>query len=99
MSDDTKPKPLTHAQQKLVDASVLISGEGTEPKDAAFIARELVQASLPHKNLGNVPAWQRSNGNTTLVIQPGWNSDENKSYGYPYGSIPRLLTYSRSNQS
>jgi len=84
MSDDTKPKPLTRAQRKLVDASMLIFGEGATKKDAALMARELVQASLPHKNPGAVAVWQRSNGNTTLVIQPGWNSDENKSYGYPY---------------
>jgi hypothetical protein len=46
MTDDTKPKPLTRAQRKLVDASVLIFGESATMKDAAFMARELVQAIL-----------------------------------------------------
>ena len=84
-------EPLTLAQKKLVDASVLIFGETAEPKDAAFIARELVQASLPHSNPGNVPLWKRTNGSVTLAIQPGMNIRTGKSYGYPYGSIPRLV--------
>jgi hypothetical protein len=93
MTDDTKPKPLTRAQRKLVDASVLIFGEAATRKDAAFVARELVQASLPHKNPGDIPAWQRTNGNTTLVVQPGWNHEAAKSSGFPYGTIPRLLLF------
>jgi hypothetical protein len=48
---------------------------------------------LPHKNPGDVPAWTRSNGNATLVIQPGWNAEKGKSVGYPYGTIPRLLLF------
>jgi hypothetical protein len=84
---------LTRAQNKLLDASVAIFAEPATTKDAAFMARELVQVSLPHSNPGNVPAWQRRNGNTTLVIQPGWNADKGKSYGYPYGTIPRLLLF------
>jgi hypothetical protein len=93
MSDDAKPKPLTRAQRKLVDASVLIFGEGATKNDAAFVARELVQASLPHKNPGNIPLWKRTNGSTTLAIQPGMNIETGESYGYPYGTIPRLLTF------
>ena len=93
MPDNNKHKLLTRAQSKLIDASVLIFGEQATKKDAAFIARELVQVSLPHSNPGNVPAWQRRNGNTTLVIQSGWNADKGESYGYPYGTIPRLLLF------
>ena len=93
MPDKNKHKLLTRARSKLIDASVLIFGEQATKKDAAFIARELVQVSLPHSNPGNVPAWQRRNGNTTLVIQSGWNADKGESYGYPYGTIPRLLLF------
>jgi len=93
MTDDAKPKPLTRAQRKLVDASVLIFGEGATKKDAAFMARELVQATLPHKNPGNIPLWKRTNGSATLAIQPGMNVETGKSYGYPYGTIPRLLLF------
>src|SRR5947208_13422514 len=63
MADETDYKPLTRAQSKLLDAGDLIYGEPATTKDAAFIARELVQATLPHKNPGNVEAWQRTNGN------------------------------------
>jgi hypothetical protein len=93
MPDDNKHKLLTRARSKLIDASVLIFGEQATKKDAAFIARELVQVSLPHSNPGNVPAWQRRNGNIALVIQPGWNADKGRSYGCPYGTIPRLLLF------
>jgi hypothetical protein len=93
MTEGTKYKSLTRAQSKLIDASILIFGEPATTKDAAFIARELVQATLPHKNPGDVPLWKRTNGNLTLAIQPGMNIKTGKSYGYPYGSIPRLLLF------
>lgn len=86
-------KPLTRAHRQLIDASVLVFGEAATKKDAAFIARELVQASLPHKNPGDVPLWKRSNGNATLAIQPGMNITTGQSYGCPYGIIPRLLLF------
>jgi hypothetical protein len=92
MTDDTKYKPLTHAQSKLIDASVAIFGEQATKKDAAFIARQLIQATLPHKNPSNVPTWIRKNGNLTLIVQQGYDK-EGKPYGYPYGTIPRLLLY------
>jgi replication initiator protein len=93
MPDDNKHRLLTRAQSKLIDASVLIFGEPATKKEAAFIARELVQATLPHKNPGDIPLWKRTNGNLTLAIQPGMNIKTGKSYGYPYGSIPRLLLF------
>jgi hypothetical protein len=86
-------KPLTRAQNKLLDASVAIFAEPATTKDAAFMARELVQTSLPHKNPGNIPAWTRTNGNLTFAIQAGYNIEKKESYGYPYGIIPRLLLF------
>jgi hypothetical protein len=83
--------PLAH--RKLLDASALIFGEQASLKDAAFIARQLVQATLPHRNPGNVPVWVRRNGNLTLAIKPDVNTETGKSYGYPYGTIPRLLLF------
>ena len=53
--------------------------------------RQLVQATLPHSDPGDVPLWTRRNGNLTLGIQPGVDFKTGKSYGIPYGSIPRLL--------
>ena len=84
---------LTEAQHRLADSSVGIFGETPTARDAAFIARELVLASLPHSNPGDRPLWTRRNGNVTLAIQPGINIQTGKSYGYPYGIIPRLLLF------
>ncbi len=61
--------------------------------ESAFMARQLVQATLPHKNPGNVPAWSRTNGGLTLTIRPGWDEKKKEVIGYPYGTIPRLLLF------
>lgn len=83
--------PTAH-QEKLLDASTAIRLD-PDKTEAAFIARQLVQATLPHKDPGNVPGWSRTNGNLTLGIQPGYDHRQNKSIGYPYGTIPRLLLF------
>lgn len=85
-------KQLSRVQHRLLDVAVQVRDYGYEP-EKAFISREMVQATLPHKNPGNVPAWTRRNGNYALTMQPGWDSWEKKSYGYPYGTIPRLLIF------
>jgi hypothetical protein len=61
--------------------------------ESAFMARQLVQATLPHKNPGNVQAWSRKNGDLTMTIRPGWDEKKEKLIGYPYGTIPRLLLF------
>jgi hypothetical protein len=48
---------------------------------------------LPHKNPGPVLLWKRTNGNLTLAIQPGIDIQSGQSYGYPYGTVPRLLLF------
>ena len=84
---------LTAAQRKLLEFSAKIFDDPATAKDTAYMPRELIQVTLPHKNPGDVPAWQRTNGNLTLAIQPGWNTTKFASYGYPYGSIPRLILF------
>ena len=84
---------LTRQQKQIIEAGESIALEAPSQEDRAFMARQLVQATLPHKNPGDVRVWTRTNGNLTLVIQPGWNSKANKSFGYPYGTIPRLLLF------
>jgi hypothetical protein len=87
------PRALTRAQRQLIESSTLILGAAADAKDAAYVARELVQASLPHSNPGDVPLWTRRNGDVALAIQPGMNIRTGKSYGYPFGTIPRLLLF------
>lgn len=89
----SRKRALTEAQQKLIDTSVSLFDESPSARDAAFIARELVLASLPHSNPGDRALWTRRNGHVTLAIQPGVNIQTGKSYGYPYGIIPRLLLF------
>ena len=65
--------------------------------DKAFLARNLVQVTLPHSNPGDVPVWGRTNGNLTLTIKPDWSIDpctgKPVCIGLPYGTIPRLLLF------
>jgi hypothetical protein len=83
-------KPITRHHLKLLDAAEAIRLD-PDKTEAAFMARQLVQATLPHKNPGNVPLWTRRNGNLTLTIQPG--QENGALLGYPYGTIPRLLLF------
>lgn len=99
-TDDRKPEralkalpTLTPSQRKLCDVAALIVDEPSKSKDAAFMARQLVQVTLPHKNPGNVPFWSRRSGNAYLGLQPGYNHQTCECYGYPYGTIPRLLLF------
>lgn len=79
-------------QTKIVDAGVSIALDRPTDQDKAFLARQLVQTTLPHADPGNVPVWSRSNGNLTLTIQQGYRDDQTP-IGHPYGVIPRLLLY------
>ena len=58
-----------------------------------FMARPMVQVTLPHRDPGNVPSFARSAGDFRLIIQPliDEKNGEAINYGIPYGSIPRLV--------
>jgi hypothetical protein len=78
---------------KLAAAAVEIHQEPPEPEELAYMARELVQCTLPHSDPGPVPFWTRTNGNLTLAIVSGVDPRGPRLVGYPYGSIPRLLIF------
>jgi Plasmid encoded RepA protein len=61
--------------------------------DRAFMAQQLVLCTLPHSDPGDVPRWIRRTNSAAIVMQPGWNAKADKSYGYPYGTAPRLLLF------
>lgn len=82
----------SHALTKLLDAATAIRND-PDQVEAAFMARQLVQCTLPHANPGNIPLWKRSNGNLVLGIQQGYDLKSGQALGYPYGSIPRLLLF------
>ena len=87
-----RPPPITPAHRKLLVTAEAVRLD-PDKTEAAFMARQLVQATLPHKNPGDVPLWKRTNGNLTLGIQAGMDIITGKSYGYPYGTVPRLLLF------
>ncbi len=86
-----KPKLPSTADQLLLDAAVEIK-QNPDATETAFMARQLVQCTLPHSDPGDIPIWTRTNGNLTLVIQPHIDRQTRKAM-YPYGSIPRLFLF------
>src|SRR5690606_32432665 len=80
--------------QRFVDAAGEIALNPDAPEnEKAFLTRQLVQVTLPHSSPGHVPIWKRTNGNLTLSIRSGWNHEKDKPFGYPFGTIPRLLLF------
>ena len=92
-SSDEPPakKPPSKRQQRQAVEAAHIYATPPTPTDVVYMARELILCTLPHSDPGDVPAWSRKNGNLSLGIQPGFNHKTGKSYGIPYGIIPRLL--------
>jgi hypothetical protein len=78
--------------ERIVHAAAEIAMDGPTAADKAFLARQLVQTTLPHTDPGEVPVWSRSNGNVTLLVQQGYKAN-GEGVGHPYGTIPRLLMY------
>jgi hypothetical protein len=85
-------KALTKAQRFIIDAGADIHLDRATVEDAAYLARQFVQATLPHSD-PKADTWGRQNGNFTLGIQAGFNIKTKQSYGLPYGIIPRLLLF------
>ena len=85
-------KTPTRQEERLIRAAVEIAGDAPADQDKAFLARQLVQTTLPHADPGDVPVWSRKNGNITLTIQQGYKAG-GEAVGHPYGTIPRLLLY------
>lgn len=88
----------TRHQLRIIDAAVQIGQQLPQEQEKAFLARQLVQATLPHRApKGSPPEWARCNGEFSLSIRPGYKTDlktgERVCVGYPYGTIPRLLLF------
>jgi hypothetical protein len=88
----TGRKPIPRQTAKIIQAATEIQQDAPSDQDKAFLARQLVQTTLPHADPGNVPVWSRTNGNITLLIQQGYKAN-GEGVGHPYGTIPRLLMY------
>lgn len=94
--DVIKPSAISSSMKRILDAAVEIQIEPSAT-EMVFMARALVQATLPHSDPGEVPIWGRSNGHLALTIKPDWEIDSTtnkpRSIGVPYGTIPRLLLF------
>lgn len=82
-------KEASRSALKLVEKGIEIKEDPLG--DPAYLARFLIQCTLPHTDPGNVSVWRRRNGKYTLRIQPGWDEQADRSMGYPYGVMPRLI--------
>lgn len=64
-----------------------------------YSARLWAQMSLPYRDPGDLPCWERSNGGLKLIVEPGYVERAAATPGgqrtvvraYPYGVMPRLL--------
>ena len=91
----SKPSfPLNENIQRLISESLAIEAEEAQKAGTlGFMSRSLVQATMPHKDPGNIEAWGRENGQFSMIMQPGVYLKDGhiQRIGLPYGSIPRLL--------
>jgi hypothetical protein len=88
---DTEVQGLSPVALRLLQAASEMK-ESPDSYERAFLARQLIQCTFPHKDPGNLPIWSRTNGNLTLSIRPLYD-EEKKEHKYPYGTIPRLFLY------
>jgi Plasmid encoded RepA protein len=91
MSDSNNPLR-RRALIKMVSSAAEIMQDAPRTEDLAFLARQLVQATLPHTDPGDVEVWMRRDGTARLMIRRGIDAT-GKPLGLPYGSLPRLLLY------
>lgn len=80
--------------EKFIREVINIETENAQQAGAlGYMARTLVQATLPHRDPQESNSWSRTNGYLSLVIQPAMVNDGKKlkSVGIPFGTIPRLL--------
>jgi Plasmid encoded RepA protein len=71
--------------ERLIAYSLAIETESAQEAGAiGYMARALVQATMPHKRTEAL-FFERTNGNFTLAMSA------NAKVGLPYGTIPRLL--------
>ncbi len=84
-----KTKATTPPSAKLQKAAAEIAARPSDT-EAAYLARELVQCTLPHRE-PKTDFWVRRNGNFSLGLQAPRDFHTGETIGLPYGSIPRLI--------
>lgn len=86
---------VTGREADLLQQAVALDQEDARAAGAVgYSARLWAQVSLPYRNPGDLPYWERRNGTVSLILRPGLVKE--KRHGpvvakYPFGVTPRLL--------
>lgn len=86
--ESSSAKGISPVERRWLDSLVEIREKPTD-FSRSFFARQLVQCTLPHSNPGEVPIWERVNGDLKLSIRPYFSTD--RGFLYPYGTLPRVF--------
>lgn len=78
--------------KRLVNYAANLEGSDEMAMDIGYSARLWAQVSLPYRNPGEIPYWERRNGNVSLMMQPAYIADPatgERKAAYPFGVLPR----------
>lgn len=88
------------ARPKRDDLALLAAADLLREQDdqeLIFTTSYLAQVCLPYRDPGDVPVWQRQNGEVLMTVRPGYTQDPEtgkpSSLGYPTGVIPRWALF------
>lgn len=89
-------RPPTKRESRIMAAAdEIYQHPAHEEDEVTYWPRGLIQCTLPHSNPGKIPAYARKSGDFYLLIEPGHRLDRKSgavtSFGFPYGSYPRLV--------
>ena len=90
-ADNTKKTKSAPKRNLKIERAAAEIADRPNDTEAAYLARELVQCTLPHKNPKDVTSWVRRNGNFALILETSLDQRTLKPMGLPYGSMPRLI--------
>jgi hypothetical protein len=67
--------------------------DNDETGEIGYHPRLFCQLALPYKDPGELPFWERRNGDFSLTVRPAVETatDGRRRVAYPFGSVPRLL--------
>ena len=94
MNQDNAPGrklPIARAGERPPEINRLPTQVEEEAHKRGYIAREMVQCTLPHSDPGDVEIFSRQDGNLTLSIRGGYDHIAKCPIGIPYGPIAKLL--------
>ncbi|MEV6071837.1 replication protein RepA [Nocardia sp. NPDC052001] len=74
-----------------------------EEQELVYTTSYLAQVCLPYRDPGDVPVWQRRNGDIVMTVRPGYTTDplsgKAVSLGYPTGVVPRWALFYVINEA